>query len=471
MQDYEGFNKNIEAAVEKFKQLEPNERLRVISHLDADGICACSVLLKAFNHGNRNYSISIVQQVNEKILISLAKEPYKYYFFTDLGSGQIDLINKYLKDKTVFILDHHELKETEPNENIIHVNPHLYDIDGGKEISGSGVVYMFTNKLNNKKDMAHIAVIGAIGDVQEDNGFEKLNNEILQTAVKQGKINIKKGLRVFGVQTRPLHKTLEYCSDPYIPGVSGSESGAIQFLQQIGIEPKSGNGWKKMVNLTEEETQKLIASVIMKRADEDNPEDVIGNIYSLNDEESESSLKDAKEFATLLNSCGRLSKASLGIGVCLNDKVAKKKALANASDYKKEIVKAMNWYHDNKNTQNITIEDGYILINAKENIIPSMIGTTSSILSKSNDLKNGTLIMGLARNVMDDTTKVSLRISGRNNDADLRKIVEKITASVEGAQAGGHMAAAGAMIPTEKEDDFLKEAKRVLSNSNEEKVE
>jgi single-stranded-DNA-specific exonuclease len=472
MQNYEGFKENIASAVERFKQLEKNERIRVISHLDADGICACSILLKAFNHDNRNYSISIVQQLNEKILISLAKEPYNYYFFTDLGSGQIDLINKYLKGKVAFILDHHELKETQPNENVVHVNPHLYGIDGGKEISGSGVVYLFTNKLNNKKDMAHIAVIGAIGDVQENHGFEKLNASILQAAVEQGKIQIKKGLRVFGVQTRPLHKILEYCSDPYIPGVSGSESGAIQFLQQLDIEPRNEKGWRKMVNLTEEETQKLIAAVIMKRSGEDNPEDVIGNIYSLNDEEPESSLKDAKEFATLLNSCGRLSKASLGIGVCLNDKVAKEKALENASDYKREIVKALNWYNDNKTSSDITLEDGFIIINAKENIIPSMIGTTASILSKSNDLKKGTLIMSLARNVMEDTTKVSLRISGRNNDVDLRKFVENISSPIEGAQAGGHMGAAGAMIPTEKESDFIKEAKRVLSaNAIEEKIE
>ena len=367
---------------------------------------------------------------------------------------------------------HHTPKEVAPNENIVQVNPHLQGIDGGTEISGSGVVYLFTNKLNNRKDMAHIAIIGAIGDIQENNGFKKLNEEILQTAVQEGKINIKKGLRVFGVQTKPLHKTLEYCTDPYIPGVSGSESGAIQFLKQIGIDPKNNKGWKKMVHLTEEETQKLIAGVIMKRSDEQDPEDVIGNIYTLTNEKEESSLKDAKEFATLLNSCGRLNKASLGIGVCLNDPVAKRKALANAADYKKEIVKAMNWYHDNKNTESITTEDGFIIINAKENVLVSMIGTIASILSKSNDLKPSTFIMSLARNIMQDTTKISLRVSGRNKDLDLRKIIDQITTNIPGAEAGGHMAAAGAMIPTEKEQEFLKEAKRILKlNSIEEKIE
>lgn len=472
MQDYKQFEKSIEEAVDKFKALDKNERIRVISHLDADGICACAILLKALNHDNRNYSISIVQQLNEQILKNISKEDYKYYFFTDLGSGQLDLINNHLKEKKVFVLDHHTPDEVELDENIVHVNPHLHGIDGGTEISGAGVTFLFTKKLNNKKDMAYIAVIGAIGDIQENQGFLKLNNDILETAINEGYITIKKGLRVFGMQTKPLHKTLEYCSDPYIPGVSGSESGAIQFLKQIGVEPKNHKGWKKMIHLTEDEMKKIIEGVIIRRADEDNPEDVIGNIYLLNHEKEESPLKDAREFATLLNSCGRLNKASIGIGVCLNDAVAKKKALANSEKYKREIVKGMNWYNDNKESKDIITEDGFIIINAKENILASMAGTVASILSKSNDLKKGTFIMSLARNIMEDTSKVSLRIAGNNNDANLKEIIENITKNIENAESGGHAAAAGAIIPTDKESEVIEEAKRVLKlNSIEEKVE
>ncbi|TKJ17107.1 hypothetical protein CEE44_01055 [Candidatus Woesearchaeota archaeon B3_Woes] len=470
--DYKQFEKNIEEAVAKFKALNKKERIRVISHLDADGICACAILLKALNNDNRNYSISIVQQLNEQVLKNISKEDYKNYFFTDLGAGQLDLINKHLKGKNVFVLDHHTPNEAELDDNIVHVNPHLHGIDGGTEISGSGVTFLFTNKLNNKKDMAYVAVIGAIGDIQEDKGFQKLNNDILQMAIDEGHITVKKGLRVFGMQTKPLHKTLEYCSDPFIPGVSGSESGAIQFLQQIGINPKDKKGWKKMIHLNDEEIKKLIGAVIMRRVDEDNPEDVIGNIYVLNNEKEESSLRDAKEFATLLNSCGRLNKASIGIGVCLNDKTAKKKALANAENYKREIVKGMRWYNDNRESKDIITENGFIIINAKENILVSMAGTVASILSKSNELKKGTFIMSLARNIVEDTSKVSLRIAGNNNNVNLKEVIETITKNIENAESGGHAAAAGAIIPTSKERDVIEEAKRVLKlNSIEEKIE
>jgi RecJ-like exonuclease len=192
----------------------------------------------------------------------------------------------------------------------------------------------------------------------------------------------------------------------------------------------------------------------------------------LNEEAEESALKDAKEFATLLNSCGRLNKSSLGIGVCLNDETAKRKALENSDSYKREIIKAMDWYNKNKSTKDIITEKGFIIINSKENILASMAGTIASILSKSNDLKKGTFVMSLARNPVEETTKVSLRIAGRDKENDLRSVVDKITKNIDGAEAGGHKEAAGAIIPTEQEDAFIEEAKRVLrSYSIEEKIE
>jgi len=456
---YKQFQESIQEAAQKFTALDRNQKIRVISHLDADGICSCAILLRALQEDNRAHSISIVQQINEEVLTTLAKEDYTIYVFTDLGSGQLDLINTKLKDKTVFILDHHELVDLEPSENITQVNPHLHGIDGGVEISGAGVVFLFTHALNNKKDMAHIALVGAIGDIQEKEGFQKLNRDILQMAIDEGTIEVTKGLRVYGRQTRPLHKMLEYCSDPRIPGVSGSESGAIQFLHSLGIDPQKENGWRKMIHLTEDETQKLIVGIIMKRANEENPEDVLGNIYTLKNEEEEKPFRDAKEFATLLNSCGRLDKASVGIGCCLGYGEAKKKALATSADYKKHIVKAMRWY---EGTEDIIKGDGYIIMNAKENILVSMIGTIASMISKSNDIKKRTFIMSLARNITDDTTKVSLRVSGDHDDLDLRETVSTIAAPIEGAEAGGHKAAAGAVIPTSQEEEFIQEAKRVL---------
>ena len=264
MDDYEQFNNSLIKAAEAFRQIDKKEVIRVISHLDADGISACSIMIKLLNNENRKYSVSIVQQLNKVVLSQLALEPYTCFIFTDIGSGLINEIKEILKGRKVFILDHHSISDTDDFEDVTCVNPHINGIDGGKEISGAGVVFKFACAVNNvMEEMAHIAIIGAVGDLQEQNGFLRLNQEILDIAVKKNKIKVTKGLRIFGSQTKPLHKALEYCTDPFIPSVSGSESGAIQFLYQIGIDPKNGNGWRKIAQLDEEDLKKLVTGIIM----------------------------------------------------------------------------------------------------------------------------------------------------------------------------------------------------------------
>jgi nanoRNase/pAp phosphatase (c-di-AMP/oligoRNAs hydrolase) len=125
---------------------------------------------------------------------------------------------------------------------------------------------------------------------------------------------------------------------------------------------------------------------------------------------------------------------------------------------------AMRWYGENKESAGIIKKKGFILINAENKIMPSMIGTVASMLSKSNDIKKGTYIMSMAQNE-DNTTKVSLRIAGLGccgrNSVDLLGIVKRITKEV-GGEAGGHQFAAGALIQTSLEDKFIEAAIRVL---------
>ena len=470
MDSYELFNEDIKKAVIEFKKIPKNEVIRVVSHLDADGISAASLVVKLLNNNNRKYSLSIIQQIKKDVLEGLAKEPYKYFIFSDIGSGVLTQIEELFKDKFVFILDHHEPEKLEiKSKNVFFVNPHKFGIDGGIEVSGAGVVYLFASCLDKKmEDFAHVAIIGAIGDMQERNGFEKINYGILKTAVDKGKIKVIRGLRLFGAQTKPLHKVLEYCTDPFIPGVTGSESGAIQFLYQIGINPKHGKEWKKVRHLSKEEMKNLVTGVILKRLDEKNPDDVLGNVYLLREEKEESPTRDAKEFATLLNACGRMDKASLGIGACLGDEKIKKRAIYLMSQYKKEIINSLKWYDENKKSDCIIRGEGYVIINAQDKIRSTIIGTLASILSKSNNSEDK-FVLSMAQ-LVDGTTKVSLRIKGNNDGVDLRQIIVDIVKDIPGCESGGHNNAAGALIPTETEDKFIESAKIVLEKKGMEEV-
>lgn len=465
MNAYKDFEVVVENAASIFRSWDVKGPVRIISHLDADGITACSLISKLLSLENITFSISIIQQLDSKTIEDLSSESYNTFIFTDLGSGSLDEIKKYLVNKKVLILDHHEINGSE-GDNMLHVNPHLVGIDGNKEISGSGVVYFFAKALN--KDIqryAHLAIVGCVGDVQEDNGFLHLNSQILKDAVDNNLIEVEQGLRLFGLRSKPLHRVLAYCKE--IPGVI-DESTSVQFLLENNISPKSENRWRKLSDLSSSEKQRLIASIIMKRCSKENPEDVIGNVYSLPKEEV-NELKDVKEFSTVLNACGRMDRVSFGIGSCLGDERCKRKALSTLVEYRSEIVKALNWFKDNKKSENIISKPGFIIINAKGFVKDTVIGTLASILSKSNDIESGTFIMSLARKI-NDKTKVSLRYCGDNEDINLRNIVDDLT-NIVGGEAGGHAAAAGAIIPSEIEDSFIKAAVNSFSKlSLEEKV-
>ncbi len=462
MDKYNDFYNYINSAVEKFKSLEASP-VRIISHLDADGIAAASILAKALIREDIKFSISIVKQISKQKLKEFSHENYKIYFFTDLGSNSLTEIENLFKNKEIFILDHHIPEKIDTKINL--VNPHLFDIDGTREISGSGVVYLFARFLNaENKDLAYLAIIGSLGDVQEEyinNEQFKINNEILNDAVSSGKIKIDRGLRMFGLQTRSLHKLLEYSTDPYIPGITGSEENSLQFLNELNIPVKTiDNKWRRLCDLNEEELKKLVTGIVLRRmGSEEKPEDVLGEIYTLVEEDELAPTRNAKEYATLLNACGKLGKASLGIGVCLDDKKSKEKAIELLLDYKREIIKSLNWFYSNRKT-NLIIEDkNFVLINTENHLRDTIVGVLTSIISKSNLYNDNTILVAMAY-TPDDQIKVSLR--GVNSNIDMKKLLGKINEKMS-IEFGGHTAAAGCLIPLEKEKEFIEVAKDILS--------
>jgi RecJ-like exonuclease len=480
----EAFEAALGRAAEDFKKIDKSKTVKLVSNLDADGITAASIMVKVLERENLAYSLCILHQLKEDDAKELADEDYEVYIFCDLGSGQLKSLNKHFNGKKVFILDHHEV-QGKPDDNIIHMNPHIFGFDNFSEVSAAGMCFFFARAADKRnEDLAHLAIIGAIGDVQEKNGFNGLNNIICDIAVKKKKIRIEKGLKLFGLQTRAIHKLLEYSSDLPIPDVTGSESGAVQFLKRLSIEPVDNKNsknfwdekssrishrkgkWRTFNDLSDDEKKRLAAGIVMKRQTGGikNPEDIFTNVYLLEDEQP-GHFRDAKEFSTLLNSCGRMNNASLGIGACLGDKKQRAKAISSLMDYKKEIISSMKWYKEHcsrEKSDRIIKGSNYIIINAKDNVLSTMIGTIASMISKNNDIEENIFVLSMARNP-DNTTKVSLRISGNPKGVDLKSIVAELVERV-GGEAGGHQLAAGAIIDTGREDKFIEEAKALFES-------
>ena len=106
-------------------------------------------------------------------------------------------------------------------------------------------------------------------------------------------------------------------------------------------------------------------------------ENLIGNVYVLANEEPWTPLRDAREFALVLNSTGRLDRPSLGTAICMGDREAAfEEANKVLEDYRRNIGKYLDWVAEKtdrmKEFENIYVIYGESFINEK------MIGTISS---------------------------------------------------------------------------------------------
>jgi RecJ-like exonuclease len=422
----------------------------IISHYDADGLTSASIIGKMLLRENVNFELRIVKQLNSEIIRNLKLNEKDFLILTDLGSVQVKLLSDIINRTQVFILDHH--KPVEFNHlNLFYLNPLLFDEE---DISSSMICYLFAKFFDLKNtDLIDLAIVGAIGDEQEEKwDFKGWARKFLEEAEAMGKITFFKGIRLYGRNTRPIFKALAYSFDPFIPEISGSESQAVQFLSELGIRVKEGDEWKKLRDLTIEEQKKLASAIIIQRlkAKHSEAEDIFGNVYTIVGKPEE--IQDAREFATLLNACGRTGNFEVGIRICLGDFDAIEKSLEILDQYRKMISQSLNWLRENKDSILETKFATYILA---ENKIPEdLIGTITSIVLNSNLLDTSKPIFGFAA-AENGKIKVSGRVSRDLKQINLGSIFLDAAKKLE-IEGGGHALAAGALIPKDKEEEFIK---------------
>jgi RecJ-like exonuclease len=455
----------VEDAALKFKEtLKKEGIIRVITHLDTDGLSSAAILIRALRELDQQFSVRVVKQLEDKLVEQLFNESKrqncKAVFFLDLGSNKIEKILSLANYCQVIILDHHEIEKKDfldfikDNPNILFVNPELEKKDEDKS-SASSIVYSFIKNLGSqKKELSQLAVLGMIGDLV-DKSISKLNKSILEDAKESGLVT-KKGLVVFSA-TRPIHKSLEMNSSIFIPSVTGSQNGAIAFLRELDIKIASDQGYRTLLDLSEEEMSRLLTGIVLARMDSSKSQDIIGNIYLV---KFNGYLFDARELSTMINACGRLGYSSLALAFLLGSKRAKDKIEFVYSKYRHLLIDALNYVNITEKVQG----RNYVLINAKNKIRDTMIGTVTSILASSFIYPSGKILIGMAYR-KDKKIKVSARLSGHNEDLseiNLTKVLSQVLQDLECYEVGGHTRAAGCLISQKDEDHFIEKVQKAL---------
>jgi len=432
----------------------------VVAHIDADGISAAAIASRTLDRLKKKHDVVFVKKLDDPSIDMINESPASLVWLVDLGSGYLSSITR----QNVVVSDHHV---PDPKwmsgqtslfdfSGLVHVNPHTCGMDGAAEISGAGVTYLIAKAMDpGNIDLAYLAVIGASGDVQDqaDSKLVGHNRTILSDAVENGDVAVITDLRLFGRETRPLTQFIQYCNDPVIPGLSSDNQECTRFFSELGIDVKRNGSWRSWTDLDDDEKDLVKISLIeiLERSGSP-PGRLIGEVYTLPKFKKGSELRDAKEFATLLNSCGRYDDAHIGLRICLGDKDALSDAAKNRSEHKKQLSMAMNYIRQS----NIIREKKYLqYFHARDEIRDTIVGIAAGMLLGMDGIRNDVPIIAFAN--AGNEIKVSARADKRLviRGLDLSAAVKAAAESV-GGYGGGHNIAAGATIPVGREYDFLR---------------
>lgn len=443
------------------KRIDENIPVRVISHIDADGLTSSSIIGKALHRSGAEFRIRNVKQINLPLLQELENEEPTPIIFCDLGSGNLDLLKVAFKENDVIVLDHHQ-PVGEIFSNLHQVNPHSHGYDGAKEVCSAGVCYLTAKALDGSNtDLAEIAVVGALGDSQDK--FEKrslggLNTSIVRDACDSGYVRVEEDLMLYGRETRPVHKALAYTTNPFIPGLSGEEDKCLAFITNIGLEVKKGDRWTTISDLKADQKQLLFSELtkymMIKKLNSKVVMNLIGTIYTLVQEDRGIPLRDGREYASLLNACGRMNKTGLGVAIGFGNRLS---VLDNALDvftkYKETLSNYMKWV--SSTPKSIERYENINVLNGSGVIDELMLSTIASIVTSSGLFEGLKPIIAITE-AEGGMTKVSGRLPDElKGSLNLGTIFHE-TSEKLGGIGGGHDVAAGAEFLKEREIEFIK---------------
>jgi len=436
-------------------QLKKEEQITVVGHYDADGLASTAIMVKALRRAGKDVEFLNSRQLDSTEFeeINKIKTPI---LFVDMGSGQLERIEKEVKTPC-YIIDHHPpVRETKSQ-----INPFFYNIDGTRELSATGTAYFVAKAMDEVNvDLSPVGIVGSVGDMQDlHGGLKGANRKILEDGKGQGLIKYYKNLTLFGRQSRPLPKMLEYASEPVLPELTANFQNCVQFLMNLGIEvkdPATGD-FRHYAELGLEDRKKLTTALYMLLLDHHAPHLVtdmlIGEVYEFPREKVKTELRDAREYATVLNACGRNEEGEIGVAVCMGDRrEGWLKAKNLLERHRRELRKGLEWVKEMgiQETENLYFFDASGVI--KETIVGVIAGMVYGGLY----LAGKKPIIAFATNGEGD-----LKVSGRGNYDLVRKglklgeAMNKACQKLNG-EGGGHDVAAGARIPSDKKEEFLR---------------
>ncbi len=453
-----GFSDDVDAAAE---QIGAAEEITIISHIDADGISCEAILSQAISRQEIKVKSVFVRQL-EPLTMPQVPSDSSLKVFMDLGAGQQNLfLERGLTENEVLIIDHHVGQPVERKYHQVNCLP--YGID---RMSAAGVAYLVAKKLDSTNtDLAKLAIIGNVGDMmaREKCGLVGMVREtIVEDGVAHGNVEVRRrDLNCYGTATRPLHLSLAYNDDPFVKGISNNPEGARQFLKRLGIRQQTETGrWYVWEEIAMAEKRAIISALAEQLiANGEKTDRLFAETYGFPDEQPHTPLRNAQEYATMLNACGRWSKPQIGGAILRGDRGPAYRDAEHMLNNHRAIIRELLQFILDRGVKEL---ENLQWLHVGGRYPDTIVGIGAGMaLSKLNS-KKPILIMC---EVPEDPslTKVSMRTTERvvERGIDLQKALAEASAEYGGG-GGGHKIAAGAYVPKTAEQEFVIRVNRIL---------
>lgn len=453
-----GFVEDITAAVERIRG---STSVTVISHIDADGISSAAIMVQAIERAKIPVVPVFLRQL-EPNTVSLIPRDGSLKLFTDMGSGQMNILESAgFTQEEVVILDHHIPQENASGRQYLQVNSQMYGKEYAK-CSAAGIAYLVARRMNPENtDLSELAIVGNVGDMmaRETGKLTGIARWIAEEGENAGYISIRYGLNCYGLSTRPLHVLLSSADDSPIPGITGKPMETVALLMKLGIYSKE-TSLRTYEDLSDEEVMKL-SSALTEQAIANNAslDHLFAEHYFFPREPADTTLRNASEYATILNACGRWQKPLIGLAVCKGDRGMHYREAEHMLRHHRTMIRELCEYILETGVDELSAIQ---TINLGDRYPDTVVGTGAGMaLSRLNPFKP---ILVISEVVGEPNT---LKISMRTNACSLRRGINlqevlSCVAGEFGGVGGGHNIAAGAYIPKGCENEFTRRVNELI---------
>ena len=435
-----------QAAVEKIKSHPKDQQIRIVSHYDADGISAAAIIALALRREGYSFHATLMRNPFTKGLDRLKTEDNTLIIFTDMVSGQLKRIEEL--NTPSIILDHHQHHHDTTHPDIIQINANSYNINGNYEACGATLAYGLAKTLNpNNHDLSIYGLTGAVGDKQHIGGLRGYNKTVLDDAKKHNHITTNTTIKLAGPT---IKDALTDSIEPYYPQLSGNKKEVQKLLTNLNID--SFNSPQQLTEDQHKKLQSLLYLRLIKAGIKDNIlETVIRQRWH-----SPKLNTEIERFADLLDSAGKTNHRGLALALALDPSNNWEEALKIEQEYKTPILQGLQ-----------SLETGGLLEKNSYSYFyndHSSLGGVIAGIAANYILAGKRPLISLVRKEEDNEIHISARGSQELVKAglDLGAAMNTAAKPING-HGGGHMIAAGATIPLDKEDDFLSKVDTIIT--------